>query len=129
MYFTEIGYKLGQKQVRGGGVTQLCGLLEKLESVFPFHFYCEYKKIQNRVPASENKFMNRTKWEMKIVLIAVGFTKLINFLSIPYWNFNSYTIISVGLYIPEIPKAKSNSCIFITWQTFIFLVKVLYLLV
>lgn len=58
MYFTEIGYKLGQKQVRGGGVTQLCWLLEKLETVFPFHFYIEYKKLQDWVPASEDKFMS-----------------------------------------------------------------------
>lgn len=53
---TEIGYQLGQKQVRGG-VTQLCGLLWKLESVFSSHFYCKYKKLQDRVPTSENKFM------------------------------------------------------------------------
>lgn len=77
MYFIEIGYKLGQKQVRGGGVTQLCRLLEKLESVFPFHFYCEYKKLQGRVSASENKFMSSMEWKMKNVLIAVGFTKSI----------------------------------------------------
>lgn len=77
MYFTEIGYKLGQKWVRGGGVTQLCGLLEKLESVFSFHFYCEYKRLQDRVPASENKFMSSMEWKMKIVLIAVGLIKLI----------------------------------------------------
>lgn len=54
MCFTEVGYKLGQKEVRGGGM-QLGALLWKLEIVFPFHFYCEYAKLQDRVPTSENK--------------------------------------------------------------------------
>lgn len=71
---TEIGYQLGQKQVRGGD-TQLCGLVWKLESVFPSHFYYKYKKLQDRVPTSENKFMSSVEQEMKIVSIVAGFTK------------------------------------------------------
>lgn len=77
MYFTEIGYKLGQKQVRGDGVTQLCELLEKLESMFLFHFCCEHKKLQDTGFQLLKINYEQYGMENEDCLITVGFTKLI----------------------------------------------------
>lgn len=93
--YSEIGYKLGQKRVRAV-VIQLCGFLQKLESVLTFHFYCECKKPQDKVfQLIKNKLMNSMEWQTGFFLIVSVFNQWVNFLysrleiEILYWNFNS----------------------------------------
>lgn len=75
---SKIGYKLGQKQVRGD-VIQLCGFLQKLESVLTFHFYWEYKKLQDAV-FQLVKINSWVVWnEEQVFLIVVGFNQWMNF--------------------------------------------------